>query len=352
MNGQRGKNKMLTFAWPWLIFVAPLPWLMYRFMTPAKLTRNALQIPFFHAVSATKRNYAVSPQLWKKILLIMVWCSLLAASVRPQWTGDASQVPVTGRDMMMAVDISGSMKARDMAINGVQVNRLEAVKHVASDFISRRQGDRLGLILFGTHVYLQTPLSLDLDTVKALLFEAEIGIAGEKTAIGDAVILAIKKLRDTTAEQQDNILILLTDGTNTSGLIDPLKAAELARFTNLRIYTIGIGAETKTFNWLSGLQFTSPSTELDEGILLKMAEMTDGKYFRATDIDSLEEIYSLIDQFEPISQDALYLRTVEELFMWPLSFAMLATMVLAFLHVYLALGGKLKNYEREKASAA
>ncbi len=318
---------MFTFAWPWLIVVLPLPWLAYRLLPVADTREPALRVPFYDAFSQAMAANTVSPGRWRVVLLCLIWLCMVVAAARPQWIGEPAQIPVSGRDLILAVDVSGSMKAEDMEIQGNLVNRLSAVKHVAADFISRRHGDRIGLILFGTKAYLQTPLSLDLETVGILLEEAQIGIAGEKTAIGDAVGLAIKRLQEayTDPENRNSIMILLTDGANTAGQIEPLKAAELARFTNLKIYTIGMGARNMVVNSVFGQQSVNPSSDLDENMLTEMARITNGQYFRATDIASLENIYGLIDQLEPVSEDSLYLRPLDELFFWPL----LASMLLA-----------------------
>ncbi len=319
---------MFTFAWPWLFVVLPLAWLVHRLVPAADSSEPALRVPFFDAFALAPPGSTVSAGSWRVLLLTMVWLCLVIAAARPQWIGDPAQIPVTGRDMLLAVDVSGSMKAEDMEVNGNLVNRLSAVKNVASEFIARRRGDRIGLILFGTNAYLQTPLSFDLDTVGTLLQEAQIGIAGEKTAIGDAVGLAIKRLQEAYSgnTNRESILILLTDGANTAGMISPLKAAELARYANLKIYPVGMGADSMVVNSLFDQQRVNPSSDLDENMLTKMAEITDGRYFRATDIDSLQNIYRLIDQLEPLSEDSLYLRPVSELFYWPLLLSMLVAL--------------------------
>ena len=172
---------MFTIAWPWILTLLPLPWFVYRFIPPSEITEPALLVPFFkEAAVLTKQNSVSSPK-WKQGLLILIWVLIVFACARPQWVGTADQIPVTGRDLVIAVDVSGSMKAEDMEISGDRVNRLIAVKEVAKEFIKSRKGDRIGLILFGTHAYLQSPLSFDLETVNTLLQESAIGIAGEKT---------------------------------------------------------------------------------------------------------------------------------------------------------------------------
>jgi Ca-activated chloride channel family protein len=204
---------------------------------------------------------------------------------------------------MLAVDLSGSMDAKDFELGNRRVDRLTATKAVASDFIGRREGDRLGLILFGERAYLQVPLTLDRETVNVLLMEAFIGLAGEKTAIGDAITLAVKLIHDKEADARDQVLVLLTDGANTAGQVDPLKAAELASQVGLRIYTIGIGAEQMMISSLTGgMRRVNPSADLDEETLTRIARMTGGRYFRATDTASLQQIYRILDEMEPVAE--------------------------------------------------
>jgi len=210
---------------------------------------------------------------------------------------------------------------------GQQVtDRLTAVKAVAGNFIEHRKGDRLGLILFGDQAYLQTPLTFDRETVRTLLNEAAIGLAGKSTAIGDAIGLAVKRLRERPAENR--VLILLTDGANTSGSVDPLKAADLAAREGVRIYTIGVGADEMLVRGFFGTQRV-PSNELDEATLTAIAQKTGGQYFRARDIESLQKIYALLDKLEPVSQDEETFRPIHELYAWPLSGALLLTALLA-----------------------
>ena len=226
---------------------------------------------------------------------------------------------------MLAVDISGSMQTEDMVINGRPVMRLTAVKMVAGEFVEQREGDRLGLILFGDQAYLQTPLTFDRRTLHILLNEAAIGLAGKSTAIGDAIGLAVKRLRGQP--EKNRVLILLTDGTNTAGSVDPLKAADLAASEGVRIYTIGVGADDMMpgpFRMLLGA-----GRELDEASLQAIAQKTGGRYFRARDTRSLQQIYALLDEIEPVSEDEQSYRPVEELYAWPLALALLLSLLTA-----------------------
>jgi Ca-activated chloride channel family protein len=223
---------------------------------------------------------------------------------------------------MLAVDLSGSMDQRDFVLANRRVDRLTATKAVAADFISRREGDRIGLILFGERAYLQVPFTLDRDTVTVLLMEAEIGLAGEKTAIGDAITLAVKRIHDQEADASEQVLILLTDGANTAGAVNPMKAAELAQQVGLRIYTIGIGADRmEVSSLIGGRRSVNPSADLDEDTLTSIATMTGGRYFRAKDTAELQDIYKLVDELEPVDEPEAGFRPVKSYFAWPLGAA-------------------------------
>ncbi len=201
---------MIAFEWPWLLLALPLPWLLYYFLPPAVTVREAaLRVPFLEDFTAGEGGGRLKPQRrWPLWLAVLAWCLLVLAGMRPQWVGEVMDIPVSGRDLMLAVDLSGRMQEEDFILAGEQVDRLAAVKWVAGDFIERRIGDRIGLILFGERAYLQAPLTFDRKTVKTLLNEAVIGLAGKATAIGDAIGLAVKRLRERDAANR--VLILLT----------------------------------------------------------------------------------------------------------------------------------------------
>jgi Ca-activated chloride channel family protein len=218
---------------------------------------------------------------------------------------------------MLAVDTSGSMERPDFLLKGNAIDRLTAVKAIAGEFIQGRQGDRVGLILFGQRAYLQTPLTFDRTTVRTMLHEAEIGIAGKETAIGDAIGLAIKRLQQRP--QNSRVLILLTDGANTAGEVEPAQAAQLAKEAGLRIHTIGIGADRMEVPSFFGTQTVNPSADLDENMLRLIADTTGGSYFRARDTQSLEGVYEKIDALEPVQSDSRVFRPIDELFFWPLA---------------------------------
>lgn len=316
----------IEFAWPLSLLALPLPLLAAWLPRAAEAGGSALRLPYYAALTAMAGEGRAVRSRLRLVLAIVAWLLLVAAALRPQFIGDPVQLPISGRDLLLAVDISGSMETQDMQLGRQVTDRLTAVKAVAGEFIERRQGDRLGLILFGDQAYLQAPLTFDRDTVRTLLNEAAIGLAGKRTAIGDAIGLAVKRLRDQP--QQNRVMILLTDGANTAGSVDPQRAAELAATEGVRVYTIGVGADTMTVRSLFGTRQVR-NTELDEAVLVDIADKTGGRYFRARDIEGLEEIYQLLDELEPASEDEETFRPVQELYMWPLATALLLSMLIA-----------------------
>jgi len=320
---------MIELVWPWLLLLLPLPLLARLYLKPQDAEQAPLMVPELAAFSFndTRLQAGRGPR-WPLLLLILCWVALVIAATRPQWTGDPVSLPTSGRDLMLAIDISGSMSVDDMQLGNQKVDRLTVVKAVISDFVERRQGDRVGLILFGSNAYLQAPLTFDLASVETLLTEAPVGIAGGKTAIGDAIGLAVKRLRPRP--EGDRVLILLTDGASNVGAVTPLKAAELANAAEVRIHTVGVGAEEMTVPGLLGIlgqRTVNPSAELDEETLQTIADNTGGQYFRARNTQELAGIYALIDQLEPVEQDAEVFRPRKALFFYPLGLA-LALLVL------------------------
>jgi Ca-activated chloride channel family protein len=312
---------MWSLAWPWALLALPLPVIARKLMSESPTLQDAgLKVPSLSFFSTlTRRPDAEQLLSWRFWLAALAWVLLVVAAARPERIGDELDVPVSGRNLMLAVDLSGSMDQKDFELGNRRVDRLTATKAVASDFISRREGDRIGLILFGERAYLQVPLTLDRETVKILLLEAFIGLAGEKTAIGDAITLAVKRIHDQEADASEQVLVLLTDGANTAGEIDPMKAAQLAQQVGLRIYTIGIGAEQlEVSSLIGGRRNINPSADLDEETLTGIAEMTGGRYFRAKDTAGLQDIYRLVDELEPVDEPEAGFRPVKSLYYWPL----------------------------------
>ncbi|WP_351078336.1 VWA domain-containing protein [Shewanella sp. CAL98-MNA-CIBAN-0140] len=313
---------MLVFYWPWLLILLPLPLLIKRI----NLTNvgGHLQLPGI-TTTVTKTN-SISHKGGRKRYWLM-WICLLLAVARPQWLGDPIELPSKGRDLMIAVDLSGSMQIEDMVINNQTVDRFTLIQHVLSDFIERRKGDRLGLILFADHAYLQAPLTLDRRSVATFLDDAQIGLVGKQTAIGEAIALAVKRF--DKVDESNRVLILLTDGSNNAGNIEPDIAAQIAAKRNITIYTIGVGAEILERRTIFGKERINPSMDLDEVQLKKLANMTKGRYFRARNSEELESIYQEIDKLEPVSRDQLSYRPKSELFYWPLLMSLLISFLIS-----------------------
>jgi len=316
---------VLEWAWPWLLLLLPLPWVIARVLPVARLPSGAaLRLPFALAGLDNADGAAPVPR-WRGVLALLAWLLLLASAARPQWIGDAQALPRSGRDLLLAVDASGSMSTEDMAIGGRAVSRYAAVKAIAGDFIHRRGGDRIGLVVFGTQAYLLTPLTFDRDTVLKQLEDSVVGLPGRETAIGDAVGLAVKRLHERPQNQR--VLILLTDGVNDAGELDPRKAIELAMAEHVKIYTIGIGADAMRVNGFFGSQIVNPSADLDARLLTAMAEKTGGHFYRARDTAELAQIYREIDKLEPADDAQQLYRPVDDLFYWPLSGVLLLALL-------------------------
>lgn len=321
---------MMTFQWPWLGLLLPLPFLL-RWLLPAQPSAEqaALIVPFLEDFPSNESRRIITQQRWPLRVAAFAWIFLVIACTRPQWLGEPLELAVNGRDLMLAVDVSGSMEEKDFIIKGKYYDRLTATKYVVSDFVQRRVGDRLGLILFGTRAFLHVPLTFDRKTVQTLLNEAFIGITDDdpQTSIGDAIGLAIKRLQDEKSDSR--VLVLLTDGANTAGELTPLKAAEIAAEHHLKIYTIGIGADEMLVRSLFGTRRVNPSADLDEKTLQAIADKTGGRYFRARNTEELNQIYAILDQLEPVEKDKQFFRPKSELFYWPLSLSMILASLLA-----------------------
>ncbi|MDH3641469.1 MAG: VWA domain-containing protein [Gammaproteobacteria bacterium] len=311
---------MLQLAWPWALAAVLLPLLAARLPPAPSWQTGALRVPFFQQVRAWPGRGDSSPRRWLLWVAAVAWLALVAAATRPQWVGEPVNLPLSGRDLMLAIDLSNSMDEPDLMLDGRRATRLTVVKQVAGDFIERRKGDRLGLVLFGTKPYLQVPLTFDRTVVRALLDEAAIGLAGSATALGDAIGLAVKRLRDRPSASR--VLVLLTDGASNAGNLEPMQAARLASFHGLRIYTVGVGADAPEPRRVGG-SAGPQGLHLDEAVLRGIAGIAGGRYFRARNTDQLVEIYALLDELEPVVSDSEQLRPVSELFHLPLALAML-----------------------------
>ena len=373
------------FVWPALLFASLLPLLAVWLLPPAHAHADAaLRVPFdaeLRALATTTTRRPRARLLW---LPLLAWALLCVAAARPQLLGEVMQPPQTGRDLMLVVDLSGSMAEEDMQVGAYIVDRLTAVKAVLGDFLDRRVGDRVGLLVFGQRAYAVTPLTLDRNSVRRQLDDTVVGLAGQETAIGDAIALAVKRLTrkpdkkaanganatpteassganvgaataragaranseagpkgerqdgasqaangdaatpQAEAEPQQQVVILLTDGVNTAGVLTPDKAAELARSANVRVHTIGFGAEERLGMWALPAR-----SSIDEPMLRNLADTTGGRYFRARDTNELAGIYAELDRIEPAARQGEVQRPRIERYSVPLA-AALVLAALAF----------------------
>jgi Ca-activated chloride channel family protein len=312
------------FAWPLWLLALPLPWLARRWLPPMRARTAALRVPFgdrLGAVAAAGTGTRFSGiGLWAWF----AWFLLCIAAARPQQLGEPVAPPAQGRQLMLALDLSASMSEPDMALGGQPVDRLTAAKAVIADFLDRREGDRVGLLVFGRRAYALAPLTLDLETVREQLADSVAGLAGQETAIGDALGLAVKRLRDQADGQrgaQSRVIVLLTDGVNTAGMLDPLRAAQIARDAGVRVHTIAFGGDGALS--LFGFQMPMPGAgdEIDEATLKAIAQQTGGRFFRARDTGELAQIYAEIDRLEPVAAPGPAVRPVIERYPWPLAAA-------------------------------
>jgi len=307
---------VLQLEWWWVLLLAPAPWIARQLMPPAAHGRSTLELPLLRreehllAQASGYRNRLATACLW------ILWLSLLLAASRPFWLGEPVGRSESGRDLMLAVDISGSMSEADMTINARSASRIDVLKIVVENFIERRAGDRIGLILFGTNAYNYVPLTFDLKTLKSLLRDISTGLAGRHTAIGDAIGLAVKTMHSQAA--QHKVLILVTDGSNTAGFEDPVLAARAAHERGLTIYTIGVGSDAESLSRTYGLSSIPAGTAMNETALRQIAAVTGGQYFRAANTRALEQIYTRLDRLEPVEHEYLSQRPRHELFAYPL----------------------------------
>ncbi|MFP7722260.1 vWA domain-containing protein [Lysobacter sp. A3-1-A15] len=313
-----------------MLLALPLPWLVRLLLPPVRGSTPALKVPY-----APERLQAVARGAGGRratgglgLLAWLAWLLLCLAAARPQQLGEPIQPPQAGRDLMLALDLSGSMSQPDMALGNRPVDRLTAAKAVLADFLERREGDRVGLIVFGRRAYVLTPLTLDRDTVRAQLDDSVVGLAGQETAIGDAIGLAVKRLRSQPPGQR--VLIVLTDGVNTAGVLTPEKAAQLARDNGVRVHTVAFGGDGSMSVFGFQLPMPGGGDEIDEETLRAIAQATGGRFFRARDTGELAGIYGEIDRLEPVERPGEAVRPKIERYAWPLAAALLLA-VLALL---------------------
>lgn len=332
---------MIQFAYPYMFFLLFLPFLTY-FILPkvTNLSGDALRTPFIGDIKNIKNQVEriYLPQFSKNILrsfkffyIFVIWALLVCAVARPQQIGEPYRLKTENRDIMLVIDISTSMLQPDFSTNKQRIDRLSAVKAVVSSFIDQRTEDRLGLILFGTRAYLQSPLTFDKHAIRDILYNTDAGMAGNSTAIGDALGLALKNLRNEK-NKENNVIILLTDGENNDGYLSMAQAISLAEKENIKVYTIGVGAEASFL----GSLFNLNNNELDERSLKELAQKTKGNYFRATNLASLAKIYQNIDQLEPQNNEGNIVQDAKDFYYIPLVIALcLASFLLLLSRRYL-----------------
>ncbi len=309
----------LQLAWPLALLAVPLPLLMLAWKRRAA-PGAALRVPYAATeLVALAGAGRIDARRWRALLLWLGWIALCVALARPQQLGEAITPPQQGRQMMLAMDVSGSMGEADMVLGGQAVDRLTAAKAVLADFLDRRAGDRIGLLIFGDRAYTLTPLTADLASVRDQLRDSVVGLAGRETAIGDAIGLAVKRLRSQPEGQR--VLILLTDGVSNAGVLEPLRAAEVARAEGVRIHTVAFGGDG-SMRFL-GIPISADQDPVDEATLRQIARMTGGQFFRARDTAELAGIYAELDRLEPIAEKGPVLRPRDERYPWPLGVALL-----------------------------
>ena len=323
MSGLLDLLRVEGFAWPWMLLAIPLPWLA-RWLLPARVSGEAaLRVPWGERLRQVAAGGAgIARGRGFPWLAFAAWCLLAVAAARPQELGPAVAPPQVGRDMMLAVDLSASMGEPDMQLGGRVVDRLTAAKAVLADFLDRRVGDRIGLVVFGDRAFALTPLTLDRDSVRQQLQDSVVGLAGRATALGDGIALATKRLQAQPSGGDTHVLVVLTDGVNTAGVLEPQKAAQIARDANVRIHAIAFGGEGGGALSLFGFQLPMGGDEVDEAGLQRIAELTGGRFFRARDAAELAGIYAEIDTLEPVARQGRAVRPVIERYPWPLGAAL------------------------------
>lgn len=306
---------MFELSAPWALVLLPLPLLVWWLAPPKREAVQAVRVPFFDglaaAAGATPRAGAVvlNRRFVQMATAVLIWLLVIFALAKPEWVGEPIEQTDAARDVMLAIDISGSMDQKDfVSADGTKLRRMDAVKQVVGEFIDRREGDRVGLIVFGTRAYVQIPFTQDLNTAKALLDEIEVGMAGPNTALGDAIGLAIRTFEVSKVEQR--LLILLTDGSDTGSLMTPINAAEIAHQNGVETYTIGAGDPEG-----------AAEERVDFDTLQEVARRAGGQFFNAADVEGLETVYARIDELVPQEIKTVSFRPRQTLVHWPMGIA-------------------------------
>ena len=325
---------MFEFHWPWagllllLPFLLPMLWPDRRAgreedLEGQRITLLHPRIQELQAAYQTRRPRRQLAGWFYKLLLYLLWAALVVALMRPQWLEPHTEVSTPGYDLMLAVDASHSMEALDFTVEGQQVTRMQVVKGVMGRFVDSREGDRIGLIIFGSQAFVLSPLSVDRLAVHQLLDGVVPSIAGQGTALGDAIALGVKKLRERP--EGSRVMILIADGDNSAGGFAPIESAALARAAGVRIYVIGVGSDQESIPIMEeGVIKYRDDLTMDEDTLQRIATISGGAYFRATDTRALEEISTRIGQLEKTEAEARTAFLPTPLYRIPLAVALLA----------------------------
>lgn len=309
-------------AYPWVFLLLPLPLLLYFMLPPLRMKSASVRLPTYEKaldyIGQKPRKSALVKRrgILNWLAMSLCWVLVLAALSSPQLVGEPELKVKTSRNFLIAADISFSMATKDWEIDNQKVRRWDAVKDVMHEFIRKREGDRMGLIFFGSSAYIQAPFTPDLQTVSQMLEEADVGMAGQMTHIGKAITKGVGMFEKDTIETK--VMLLLTDGVDAGTDILPLDAADMAKEDTVIIYTIGIGDPN------------SGNSDLAEKTLEEIADMTGGQYFRAIDEARLQEIYTEVDKLEPIEYEEEENRPVTLLYQYPLAAAVALLLFTAF----------------------
>lgn len=322
----------MEFGWPLLFWMLPLPLLFRKVLPPVRGGKQgALKVPFFSVIQDLPFSLSFSrPYMLRMGLLWVIWILLVTAAADPHKVGGLEEADRKGRSLLLAVDISASMSRPDVLFNSKQVARFEAVRHLGADFLTGRRGDRVGLILFGTLPYLYVPPTFDTFTASEMLKGASVGLAGDRTAIGDTIALAVKTFEES--KRENRVLVLLTDGANTAGSIQPIQALSLARYAGVRIFPIAFGGDEAITKDASGRHFP-PDPQMNVDLLKELAQGTGGRFFNAAGTQALKEVYRQIESIEPVSEGAVFVRPVKRYFFYPLGAALFLSFLLAFIRI-------------------
>ncbi|SVA08463.1 uncharacterized protein METZ01_LOCUS61317 [marine metagenome] len=284
------------FEDPWLLLILlSLPILILRERTIA----SVINYSSLASLKAVSQHHSKIKAMVPIVLRFIAITLFIIAFARPQEGHKRTEILSQGVDIVLAIDTSGSMQALDFKKNETQVTRLSVVKDVVAEFVKNREMDRIGMVVFGANAFTQCPLTLDQNILLSFLDKLKIGMAGDATAIGSAIGISARRLKDLKSKSK--VIILLTDGRNNSGAISPLQAAEIAKSLGIKVYTIGVGKRGKApflVDSIFGKRLIYQNVDIDEEVLNKISKMTDAKYFRATDLKSLKDIYKQIDLLE------------------------------------------------------